>query len=85
MYNMSIIKIKLSYRYMEQYPVLKQNIKRAVENINLPNNKIRDDSLSFDNLKVNWHDKDYIYQIRNNPDLSNKDFYNIKPYEKLIK
>ncbi len=85
MYNMSIIKIKLSYRYIEQYPVLKQNIKRAVENINLPNNKIRDDSLSFDNLKVKWNGQDYVYQIRDNAYTQTKDFYNIKPYEKLIK
>ncbi len=76
---------KPDYKYMEQYPALKRNIRKSIENINLPNNKIREDSLGFDNLKVNWNGQDYAYQIRNNSYAQNKDFYNIKPYEKLIK
>ena len=75
---------KPDYRYMEQYPVLKQNIKRAVENINLPLNKSRIDAVNFDNLKVNWNGQEYVYQIRNNHQHKTKDFYNIKPYSTLI-
>lgn len=80
-------------KYMEQYPFLRYNIKNAKENINIPVKKIkskdgveytRKDATGFDNLKVKWKNTYYDYQIRNNPGLPNKDFYNIKPYEKLV-
>lgn len=76
---------KPDYRYMEQYPFLRKNLEEANENITLPTNKERADAIDFDNLKVNWKGKDYTYQVRNNPDLPTKDFYNIKPYDILLK
>ena len=82
------------YRYMEQYPDLIKNIESSTENyFDKPRPKIgkdgkeyiRDDAKGFSNLKVNWHGKDYDYQIRHNPYLEMPDFYNIKPYDVLIK
>lgn len=72
------------FQYMEQYPRLRSNIKKATDNINLPPKYPRDDATSFDNLKVHWRGKDYDYQIRHNPFLKTPDFYNIKPYDLLI-
>lgn len=72
------------FQYMEQYPQLRNNIKKATDNISLPPKYPRDDATSFDNLKVNWRGKDYDYQIRHNPFLKTPDFYNIKPYDLLI-
>lgn len=81
------------YKYMEQYPFLKRNIEKARENVYREvkpkigkdgKEYIRKDATGFDNLKVNWKGKDYDYQIRHNPSLPNKDFYNIKPYEKFL-
>lgn len=80
-------------RYMEQYPFLRKNIEKAKENVYLEVKEkldkkglpyTRKDATGFDNLKIKWKGKDYDYQIRNNPELPNKDFYNIKPYEKLL-
>ena len=81
------------YRFMEQYPNLIKNIENSMENyftdvkpkIKDDGTKyIRKDSKGFSNLKVNWKDKDYTYQIRHNPSLEMPDFYNIKPYDLLI-
>ena len=85
---------KPDYIYMEQYPKLRENIQNATENVYIKakpridkngNKYTRQDAVGFDNLKVNWKGKDYDYQIRHNPALENPDFYNIKPYDLLIK
>lgn len=82
------------YQYMEQYPYLIKNIENAKDNyfeetrpkIGKDGKEyIRDDAKGFSNLKVNWRGKDYDYQIRHNPYLEMPDFYNIKPYDVLIK
>ena len=82
------------YRFMEQYPRLINNIENAKENYFDPvRSKIgkdgieylRKDAKGFSNLKVNWRGKDYDYQVRHNPYLEMPDFYNIKPYDFLIK
>ena len=84
---------KPDYRYMEQYPKLRENIENAKENVYLDakpyidkNGKLvtRKDATGFDNLKVNWKGKDFDYQMRHNPFLDTPDFYNIKPYQFLI-
>lgn len=84
---------KPDYRYMEQYPKLRENIENAKDNVYLDvkpyiddkgNLVTRKDATGFDNLKVNWKGKDFDYQMRHNPFLDTPDFYNIKPYEFLI-
>lgn len=81
--------------YMEQYPLLPLLIRLGKDNKNEPAKmkynaqtgkySRRQDATDFDNLKVWWKGKNYDYQIRNNPYLPNKDFYNIKPYELFLK
>ena len=80
------------YQYMEQYPLLRKNIKEAKENTFLPphikydengNSYFRTDANGFNNLKVKWKNKLYDYQIKENSNGSGNDFYNIKPYEFL--
>ena len=82
------------FQYMEQYPLLRRNIQEAKENTFLPphvkidkngNEYIRPDANGFNNLKVNWKGKLYDYQIKENSNNSGNDFYNIKPYEYLLK
>ena len=72
---------KIRYKYMDQFPTLRENIRNSDFSRYIRNKKPRKDSSGFDNLKVNFDGEDFAYQVRNNPRNNHKEFYNIKPFE----
>ena len=72
---------KIRYKYLDQLPKLKQNVRNSNFNRHIDNKYFRQDAKGFDNLKVNFKGNDYAYQIRNNAINGHKEFYNIKPYK----
>lgn len=72
---------KMRYKYMDQLPKLRKNVREADFNLHIDNKRKRTDSTGWDNLKVNSKGENFAYQIRNNAINKNKELYNIKPFE----
>ena len=72
---------KIIYKYLDQLPKLKGNVRNSNFNRHIDNKYKRNDAKGFDNLKINFDGDDYAYQIRNNAINGHKEFYNIKPFK----